>query len=106
MSTTKRPSWRSDKRSSQERGYTYAWQKARLAYLKEHPLCAYCAKAGKVVAANVVDHRTPHQGNQELFWSVQNWQPLCSHCHNGTKAEEEGRHRVKAKFDAQGRVVW
>ena len=104
--TPKRPSWRSDKRSSTERGYGYKWQKARLAYLQANPLCAYCAKVGRVTAANVADHIIPHQGNQELFWSVDNLQPLCSPCHNGTKAEEEGRHAAKAKFDGDGRGVW
>ena len=108
MATGKQPSWRGDKRNSNERGYTYQWQKARLAYLQANPLCVYCAalKPRRVVAATVVDHVVPHQGDQELFWSVDNWQALCAPCHNGVKAEEEGRHRVKVKFDAAGRVVW
>lgn len=106
--TPKQPSWRSDKRTAAERGYTNAWRKARNAYLKEHPLCVMCQdmKPARVTAANVVDHVTPHQGNQELFWDVSNWQSLCAPHHNSEKAEIEGRHRAKAKFDADGRVVW
>lgn len=105
---SKQPSWRTAKGSSNERGYTYQWQKARLVYLAANPLCVYCTamKTPRVVAASVVDHIIPHQGDQALFWAVENWQSLCAACHNGTKAEEEGRHRVKAKFDESGRVVW
>lgn len=109
MATGKQPSWRADKRSSSERGYTWAWTKARNAYLQANPLCVYCAamKPPRVTAAKVVDHIIPHQGDQTLFWdSESNWQALCAPCHNGVKAEEEGRHKVKAKFNADGRVVW
>ena len=107
--TSRQPSWRTDKRSSTERGYTWAWTKARNAYLKDNPLCVMCMamKPSKVTAANVVDHIKPHQGNQELFWDSEgNWQSLCAPHHNGEKAEIEGRHKARAKFDADGRVIW
>lgn len=105
---TKAPSWRSDKRSSSERGYTYAWTKARNAYIDEHPLCVMCAamKPPMVKAASVVDHIIPHQGDATLFWDRGNWQSLCKPHHDGEKAEQEGRHKVKAKFGADGRVIW
>ena len=101
-------SWRKDKLSSSERGYTWAWTKARNAFLASHPLCVMCLamKPPRINAANVVDHITPHQGDQELFWDEANWQALCAPHHNGEKAEQEGRHKVKAKFDSEGRVVW
>lgn len=104
----KQPSWRTAKGSSSERGYGYAWQQARLRFLAANPLCVMCLamQPPRVTAANVVDHIVPHQGNQELFWDEANWQALCSPHHNGEKAEIEGRHRAKAKFDADGRVVW
>ena len=105
---TKRPSWRSDKRGSTERGYGYAWQKARARFLQAHPLCVMCQdmKPPRVTAAEVVDHIIPHKGDQTLFWDEANWQPLCFSHHNGEKAEIEGRHKAMAKFDDDGRVLW
>lgn len=68
--------------SSTKQGYGYAWQKARAAFLREHPLCCQCEGEGRVVAADVVDHITPHRGNQARFWDVSNWQSLCKRCHD------------------------
>ena len=77
--------------SARERGYTSAWQKARAAYLNSHPLCLSCERLGRVVAASVVDHRTPHRGDKALFWdSTGNWQPLCKPCHDRKTASEDG----------------
>lgn len=106
--TTKptKASWRSSKSSSSERGYTWAWTKARKSYLAKNPLCVMCTAAKRVTAANVVDHIVPHEGNQELFWDETNWQVLCKMHHDTDKAEQEGRHKVKAKFGTDGRVVW
>jgi 5-methylcytosine-specific restriction protein A len=101
-----RASWRTGNGSSSERGYTWAWTKARRVYLAAHPLCVMCSAAKRVTAANVVDHIIPHEGNQELFWSEENWQSLCRLHHDTTKAEIEGRHQAKAKFDDSGRVIW
>jgi 5-methylcytosine-specific restriction endonuclease McrA len=64
------------------RGYTYGWQKARLLFLSENPLCADCNDRGEVETATVVDHKIPHRGNPVLFWDVENWQSLCTQCHN------------------------
>lgn len=44
-----------------------------------------------MVAATVVDHIIPHRGNDEFFWSVDNWQSLCEHHHNSEKAIVEAR---------------
>jgi 5-methylcytosine-specific restriction protein A len=77
-----RERWRG---SSRERGYTWQWEKARAAWLAEHPLCVECEREGRAVAATVVDHRIPHRGNQELFWASEtNWQSLCA-SHHGSK---------------------
>lgn len=48
-----------------------------------------CQEAGLVVSATVVDHVTPHRGDQRLFWDEANHQALCTSCHNGRKAREE-----------------
>ncbi|UVK81429.1 HNH endonuclease [Pseudomonas sichuanensis] len=81
-------SWRSGKTST-ERGYGYKWQQARERYLRDHPLCVYCERHGRTVAATVVDHVTPHRGDQDLFWRQSNWQALCKHCHDSVKQAEE-----------------
>ena len=85
-------SWRSGKTSAQ-RGYGYAWQKARAGFLRSHPLCAMCQKQGRVTVATVVDHITPHRGDQCLFWDKANWQSLCATHHNRDKQREEARSK-------------
>lgn len=82
-------SWRTDKQTSAQRGYGYKWQQARIGYLRNHPLCVYCEREGRIKAASLVDHKIPHRGNMKLFWDSDNWAALCSHCHNTTKAAEE-----------------
>ncbi len=82
-------SWRTEGQTSTARGYGYKWQQARERFLRSHPLCCYCERGGKVTAASVVDHRTPHRGNQSLFWDESNWQALCASCHSSAKAAEE-----------------
>jgi len=68
--------------TSNERGYSYRWQKVRKLFLTQHPLCIVCQFLGMVTAATVVDHIIPHKGNQELFWDESNWQPLCKFHHD------------------------
>jgi len=93
-------SWRDGKTTS-ERGYDYAWQKARAAYLRLHPLCVMCEAQGRVRAATVIDHKTPHRGDQALFWSEANWQALCAPHHSSDKQAEErsGRKRQAIGLD-------
>lgn len=86
-----KPTKRFDDRrgSSAERGYGYAWQKAREAYLKKHPLCKMHADLGRVVPASVVDHVDPHRGDMVKFWDSGNWQSLCKPCHDVAKQRQE-----------------
>lgn len=76
--------------SAHERGYTSRWQRARLSYLRQHPLCVMCQAEGRVTAATVVDHIIPHKGDQVLFWDVNNHQPLCKMHHDIKTATEDG----------------
>jgi 5-methylcytosine-specific restriction enzyme A len=69
-----------------QRGYGAKWQKLSKAYLLAHAVCVVCAADGVVRVATVVDHTTPHRGNQALFWDRKNWQPLCKHCHDAKTA--------------------
>ena len=76
--------------TAHERGYTGAWQKAREAWLRKHPLCTRHEARGEIVAATVVDHIRPHRGDRELFWDGTNWQSLCKRCHDVKTASEDG----------------
>lgn len=75
--------------TAQERGYDNKWRRYRNRYLKENPLCKFCADEGNIVAATVVDHITPHKRDAKLFWSTSNHQPLCSAHHQSTKQRME-----------------
>ncbi|WIJ24233.1 HNH endonuclease [Devosia sp. RR2S18] len=72
--------------SARERGYNHKWRKARAAYLLAHPHCVRCGNP-----AAVVDHVTPHKGDDRLFWDRTNWQALCTSCHSKHKQREERR---------------
>jgi 5-methylcytosine-specific restriction protein A len=80
--------WRAGK-TTNERGYTYAWQQARARFLSEHPLCQFCEARGVVELAEVVDHKVPHRGDMALFWNRDNWQALSKRCHDSEKARQE-----------------
>ena len=79
-------------RSASKRGYGSRWQTESKRFLQSHPLCVCCMKQGRYTRATVVDHITPHRGDQRLFWDRQNWQPLCKHCHD-TKTMTEDRYQ-------------
>jgi len=91
MAPTYTDSWRAGKQGSTARGYGYKWQQARERFLREHPLCCYCQRTGRVTAASIVDHVIPHKGDDAKFWDESNWQPLCKPCHDSTKKAEEAR---------------
>lgn len=78
-----------ERKSSGARGYGSRWQKARATFLRTNPLCVFCQQQGKTVAAQVVDHKVPHKGDQSLLWDTSNWQPLCTRCHNSHKQRLE-----------------
>ncbi|MNF88263.1 hypothetical protein D3C84_707550 [compost metagenome] len=94
--------------SSAERGYGYRWQKSRDAFLREHPLCCMCSTDLRPVASIIVDHKVPPRLKDakasgdplrikaawKLFWSQDNWQPLCKFCHDSTKQRLEKTGRM------------
>lgn len=89
LQTLNPDSWRSAKNGSTARGYGYKWQKARESYLRLNPICRYCERDGRITLATIVDHITPHRGDERLFWDESNWQPLCKPHHDGEKARQE-----------------
>jgi len=78
------------RKTAAKRGYGYAWQKARLNFLKMNPLCVECYKSGVLEPATDVDHIKPHKGDMVLFWDRSNWQGLCKSCHSRKTAKEDG----------------
>ena len=90
--------WRTGKRTTAERGYGARWQRLAKRFLAEveHSLYRTCAKEGRTVAAQVVDHIVPHRGDPALFWDRTNWQGLCKSHHSRDKQAEErgGRTRI------------
>jgi 5-methylcytosine-specific restriction protein A len=81
-------SWRAGKTTT-SRGYGYKWQQARLRFLTANPLCVMCDAKGLTVAADVVDHRVAHRGDERIFWDRSGWQSMCVECHNRKREAEE-----------------
>ena len=75
--------------SATSRGYGGRWDKASKSYLREHPLCAYCALHDHVRGATLVDHLYPHRGDTALFWATQWWVASCKACHDSFKQSLE-----------------
>jgi len=86
IASTRARNQRADARrpSAAARGYNHEWRKARLEYLATHPLCRMCGKP-----STLVDHIIAHRGDNRLFWTRTNWQPLCTPCHNRVKQRLE-----------------
>lgn len=76
-----------------QRGYNQKWRTARAEWLLHHPFCAMCS-----APATVVDHKTPHRGDQTLFWDWRNWQSLCAPCHNRHKQRLEFRRNKTVDY--------
>ena len=75
-----------DKHRSENRDTTCKWKEwyktrwwvhNRAAFLKAHP---FCARGGK--PASTVHHKIPHNGSEQLFKDMNNWESLCSSCHS------------------------
>jgi len=61
---------------------TARWRRLRKQVLQREPFCRECKKHGAAVMATDVDHIKSHRGNEELFWDINNLQPLCHSCHS------------------------
>jgi 5-methylcytosine-specific restriction endonuclease McrA len=84
--------------------YNAHWRKARLRFLKSHPLCTECQRHGYLVAATEVDHVIEHKGDYELFWDTTNWQALC-HMHHSQKTRSQMVKSPKLKRGADERGI-
>lgn len=59
--------------------HTFRWTRLSRAFRQSHPLCAECARNGRLKAAEVVDHITPFPVCRDFF-DESNLQSLCSNC--------------------------
>lgn len=59
--------------------HTYRWTRLSRAFRQSHPLCAECARNGRLKAAEVVDHIVPFPVCRDFF-DESNLQSLCSDC--------------------------
>ena len=74
--------------SSTRRGYGVRWRQLRLAFLREHPICAVCGRP-----ATDVDHVVPKaEGGDD---TEENLQPLCRTCHRKKTAWEISRRKLR-----------
>lgn len=96
------PNLASRRPKTAERGYGGRWQRERLAYLQQHPLCIMCKAEGRVAAATVVDHIKPHKGVYELLWDQTNWQSLCKQHHDRDKQAIDRGGKARPSIGADG----
>lgn len=100
MQSVRSDSWRPAGASSNERGYTWAWRKARAEFLEANPLCVMCEGLGVIEPARIVDHKIPHRGDQAVFWDRSNWQGLCTNHHSSDKQRDENRDSAAESIEA------
>lgn len=82
-----------------KRDRSTAFQRRRALLLRANPLCAHCARSGRVTAATELDHIKPlHQGGTD---DDANLQGLCTECHRIKTAAERGA-TPRTRFDSSG----
>ena len=85
-----------DREVKQDKFYnSWPWRKARKAFLISNPLCKHCDAIDVVTAAKVVDHITPIKAGGEPL-NTNNFQSLCTTCHNRKSAHESRGYGVKS----------
>ena len=74
------------------------WRETRKIQLERFPLCAECAKDGRVTPATIVDHIKPiRDGGARL--DLDNLQSLCWACHSRKSVEEGSRFGKRVRKD-------
>ncbi|WP_103728917.1 HNH endonuclease [Novosphingobium sp. HII-3] len=71
---------------------TARWKALRLAiFARDMFTCQWpgCGRLEGNTSQLVADHRTPHRGDEALFWDESNLWTLCKPCHDRLKQREE-----------------
>ena len=75
---------------------TKRWRQMRWAQLVADAFtCTRCGRLEGNTSLLVCDHKTPHRGDEALFWDAENLTTLCKPCHDGAKQREEQRTRLR-----------
>jgi 5-methylcytosine-specific restriction enzyme A len=70
-----------------QRGYDARWQRFRMWYLHEYPLCVECEKQDRVTGASEVHHIKALADGGEQYEEA-NLMGLCKPCHSSITARE------------------
>lgn len=82
---------------------TPRWRKERAEHLRAHPFCVPCSRAKRRTKATIVHHKTPHRGNETLFWDRTKWEGRCRTCHDDAEGPEKtGRRETYRGCDESG----
>ena len=73
------------------------WIEYSRKFLSYNPKCYSCGNKSEAT-----DHLTPHKGDENLFWKLDNMIPLCHKCHNTITARFDG----KLVPDPIGKLKW
>jgi 5-methylcytosine-specific restriction protein A len=73
-----------------QRGYGSAWQRFRVSYLAEHPLCVPCSEAGRVEEATCIDHKDGKGPLGERGYDPANLTAMCATCHAKKTVKHDG----------------
>ena len=76
---------------------TGQWKRLRLMKLSVEPMCEPCETAGRIEAANTVDHRVPISAGGAAFPGLDGLASMCARCHSAKTARgvEAGAVRTK-----------
>jgi 5-methylcytosine-specific restriction protein A len=80
---------------------TAAWRRLRLWKLRKDPLCRLCKEQGILTPATVVNHRTPHKGDVQLFFDTDNLESVCK-THHDSAIQSEERTGITRGCDVDG----
>ncbi|TCQ28251.1 HNH endonuclease [Rhizobium sp. PP-CC-3G-465] len=70
--------------------YTARWKRLRMSILvRDLFTCAECGKIEGNSANLVAHHKTPHKGDEALFWDDGNLTCVCRTCHDGPIQKRE-----------------
>lgn len=69
---------------------TTKWRKLRRQILlRDMFTCSMCGRLEGRSSQLVADHKTPHRGDERLFWDANNIWAVCKPCHDSAKQREE-----------------